>query len=98
MRSLIICPKCYSCQVNYDFSIPAAVAFMHFQHIKQCQNCGHTGMFFPKVPVRIIPPVQRPKQRTYVDISLGKGIIWVILFNLILKLITIIFQLIIRLH
>ena len=46
--NILICPKCNSSDVETDFSNAVAVA-RGFIEIKKCNNCEHTGTFFPSI-------------------------------------------------
>lgn len=70
-----VCPKCFSPNIETDFSNAAAVATGFFQNIKKCNNCGHSGTFFPKISKSKIKTKQKSevKNQTYFDKTFAKG-------------------------
>ena len=70
-----VCPKCFSPNIETDFSNAGAVALGFFQNIKKCNNCGHSGTFFPKISENKIKVKKSStvKNRQYVNDSFLKG-------------------------
>ena len=71
-----ICPKCGSTDVSPE-SNPAYIDSGLSTSYKQCENCGHHGLVFPKVPKSKVPkktkPLSKVKNPTMVQTGYGEG-------------------------
>jgi hypothetical protein len=76
-RWVKVCPKCGSKGVVGDDSVPVFASTGLFNSIKKCENCGHTGVFFPEVPKNKAPKKtispEKVKSATYFEPTYGQG-------------------------
>lgn len=74
-EAMQICPQCGSPNIETDFSNAGAIS-LGFIQVKKCNNCGHTGTFFPKIPAdKVKKPLtkKQAKNISHVDTSFAKG-------------------------
>ncbi len=73
-----ICPKCGSPDIEVDFTNAAAVSAGFIGQVKKCNYCGHTGKFFPEVPISKVKKLKEKneiKGKTFIDKTYVSGVI-----------------------
>ncbi len=78
-RSIMLCPRCGSTDIDVNYQNPAAVFYGLFQNVHRCRHCNYTSVFFPEVAEDQVPEEPQPagklEEVRHTNLSMGLGLV-----------------------